>query len=182
MMNVYAEKVKKYLDEEKIQYSSEDVGEQEENLVVYPSFEAGPNIWAEIEADCALHLTAYLEHDVEEERADWLRSRVAGLSGAKNGPRLVVDGADLWMTAKFRFRRKIRAAGLRRINPTHRPTHHCRALILKSSRKLNAIGSHVLRIPGFGSSLSLSLGHSRIGTGVIGPCLVNFNHGSKKGI
>ena len=42
MMNVYAEKVKKYLDEEKIQYSSEDVGEQEENLVVYPSFEAGP--------------------------------------------------------------------------------------------------------------------------------------------
>lgn len=91
MMNVYAEKVKKYLDEEKIQYSSEDVGEQEENLVVYPSFEAGPNIWAEIEADGALHLTAYLEHDVEEERADWLRNRMAGLSGAKNGLRLVVD-------------------------------------------------------------------------------------------
>lgn len=75
MMNTYAKKVIDYLDEEKIFYSCEEIGEGDENLIIYAMSDGAPNIWAEIEESGKLQLTAYLSHDIGEEKRKELQEK-----------------------------------------------------------------------------------------------------------
>ena len=75
MMNTYAKKVIDYLDEEKIFYSCEEIGEGDENLIIYAMSDGAPNIWAEIEESGELQLTAYLSHDIGEEKKKELQEK-----------------------------------------------------------------------------------------------------------
>ncbi len=74
-MNVYAEKVKQYLEEEQIPYSCEEMGETDENFLIYAITKDTPNIWAEVE-DCGrIQLTSYLKHDIGEEKQKKIQDR-----------------------------------------------------------------------------------------------------------
>lgn len=78
-MNVYAEKVKQYLEEEQIPYSCEKMGETDENFLIYAITKDTPNIWAEVE-DCGkIQLTSYLIDDMSKEKEEYLQNRIYAL-------------------------------------------------------------------------------------------------------
>ena len=78
-MNVYAEKVKQYLEEEQIPYSCEKMGETDENFLIYAIIKDTPNIWAEVE-DCGkIQLTSYLLNDMSKEKEEYLQNRTYAL-------------------------------------------------------------------------------------------------------
>lgn len=62
-------------DEEKIFYSCEEIGEGDENFIIYAMSDGAPNIWAEIEESGELQLTAYLSHDIGEEKRKELQEK-----------------------------------------------------------------------------------------------------------